>query len=145
MDLTLDDSAAAQSPATPPGNAQTPGPFRNSKFDNTEALRDEIEARTRHGETCRQIAVALAEKGINVSAKTISRRRVDWGLRKRVYKVGYTPLTNQDYAARKARVALDQRADQRYRRRVRVIDQLHRMRIAHRQNCYKNRSCLYAI
>ena len=45
-------------------------------------------------------------------------------------------------AARKARVALDQRAEYFDRRRVYVIDQLHRMRIAHRQYSYQYRSCL---
>ena len=77
-------------------NPNEPLRFRNSKFDDTEDLREEIEERTRNGETCKQIAAALAAKGVNVSEKTISRRRVEWGLRKRVYKVGYTPVRSKD-------------------------------------------------
>lgn len=46
--------------------------------------RPEIEARTLNGESCDIIAEALRTiHGIQVSAKTISRKRVEWGLRKR--------------------------------------------------------------
>lgn len=51
---------------------------------NTEAFRDEIEQRTRDGESCEQIAAALMEKGVQTSAKTIARQRIKWGFRKRV-------------------------------------------------------------
>ncbi|KAK5117927.1 hypothetical protein LTR85_008701 [Meristemomyces frigidus] len=72
----------------------TPPAYRAAQhiIEDTEGLREEIEERTRNGETCKQIADALQVKGINVSSKTISRRRVEWGLRKRVYKLGYTPI-----------------------------------------------------
>lgn len=53
------------------------------KFDHGQEYRVEIEARTNAGETCEQIAAALRAQGVNITNKTISRRRVEWGLRKR--------------------------------------------------------------
>ncbi|KAK5133814.1 hypothetical protein LTR08_007244 [Meristemomyces frigidus] len=82
-----------QLPAVILEDSRAPDRRRASRFDNTENLREEIEERTRNGETCKQIADALAAKGVNVSDKTISRRRVEWGLRKRAFRAGYTPPT----------------------------------------------------
>lgn len=62
-------------------NRQPPG----HKFDHAEQFRSEIEERTAAGETCEQIASALRAKGVDITNKTISRRRVEWGLRKRPY------------------------------------------------------------
>ena len=53
------------------------------RFDPSEQYRTEIEERTAHGETCQQIAAALSAKGIPITEKTISRRRIEWGLRQR--------------------------------------------------------------
>ena len=61
----------------------TPSTSAASKFDPNEQFRHEIEHRTVHGETCEQIASALRAKGLNITNKTVSRRRVQWGLRKR--------------------------------------------------------------
>jgi len=61
------------------------------RLDEIDKWRDEIEERIHNGETCKQIADALAAKGVAVSSKTISRCRVDWGLRKRVIRLGYSP------------------------------------------------------
>ena len=55
------------------------------KFDHSQEYRTEIEARTNAGETCEQIAAALRAQGVDITNKTISRRRVEWGLRKRPY------------------------------------------------------------
>jgi arginine repressor len=55
----------------------------SQKFDPSEQFRTEIEERTANGETCEQIASALRAKGIDITNKTISRRRVEWGLRRR--------------------------------------------------------------
>ncbi|KAK4544054.1 hypothetical protein LTR36_004552 [Oleoguttula mirabilis] len=74
------------------------------KFDDLDGVRQEVEDRTQNGETCIQIADALQAKGIKVSSKTVSRRRVDWGLRKRAYKTGYTPAENHGRAPRRKRV-----------------------------------------
>lgn len=62
-------------------------PPRNNpnKFDPAQQFRSEIEERTAQGETCEQIASALRAQGIDITNKTISRRRVEWGLRKRPY------------------------------------------------------------
>ncbi|KAK4574324.1 hypothetical protein LTR86_002085 [Recurvomyces mirabilis] len=50
---------------------------------NNQQYRAEITARTNAGESCKQIADALNEAGFNISAKTVSRWRIDWGLRRR--------------------------------------------------------------
>lgn len=55
------------------------------KFDPAEHYRSEIERRTALGETCEQIASALRAQGVEITNKTISRRRVEWGLRKRPF------------------------------------------------------------
>ena len=55
------------------------------KFDPANHHRHEIEQRTAAGETCEQIASALRAQGVDITNKTISRRRVEWGLRKRPY------------------------------------------------------------
>lgn len=55
------------------------------KFDPANQYRSEIEQRTAAGETCEQIASALRVQGVDITNKTISRRRVEWGLRKRPY------------------------------------------------------------
>lgn len=55
----------------------------NSQAAAMEQHRAEIEARTANGEGCEQIASALRAAGFQTSAKTISRYRVSWGLRKR--------------------------------------------------------------
>ncbi|KAK5172067.1 uncharacterized protein LTR77_003704 [Saxophila tyrrhenica] len=54
-----------------------------NKFDPAEQYRAEIEERTAAGETCEQIAAALRAQGTPITNKTISRRRVQWGLRQR--------------------------------------------------------------
>jgi len=51
-----------------------------------KAYRAEITERTAQGETCEQIATALREKGLDITDKTISRRRVEWGLRQRAVR-----------------------------------------------------------
>lgn len=56
-----------------------------SKFDPSQQFRSEIEQRTAQGETCEQIASALRAQGVDITNKTISRRRVEWGLRKRPF------------------------------------------------------------
>ena len=63
------------------------GPSRNParKFDPAEQFRSEIEERTALGETCEQIAAALRAQGADITNKTVSRRRVEWGLRKRPF------------------------------------------------------------
>ena len=55
----------------------------HNEFDTANAHRAEIEQRTIAGETCKQIASALNERGISVSHQTISRRRLAWGHRQR--------------------------------------------------------------
>ena len=55
------------------------------KFDPAEQYRTEILERTEQGETCEQIAAALRAKGVDITNKTISRRRVEWGVRKRPF------------------------------------------------------------
>ncbi|KAF2160514.1 hypothetical protein M409DRAFT_29134 [Zasmidium cellare ATCC 36951] len=55
----------------------------NSQAAAMEQHRAEIEARTANGDGCEQIAAALRASGFQTSAKTISRYRVSWGLRKR--------------------------------------------------------------
>ena len=54
-----------------------------NKFDPAEQHRAEIEERTANGETCEQIAVALRAQGTDITNKTISRRRLEWGMRRR--------------------------------------------------------------
>ncbi|EMC94558.1 hypothetical protein BAUCODRAFT_551835 [Baudoinia panamericana UAMH 10762] len=51
--------------------------------DKTARYREEIEARTLAGESCKQISDALLARGIVLSDKTISRRRIEWGFRQR--------------------------------------------------------------
>ncbi|KAI0133708.1 hypothetical protein BJ170DRAFT_607260 [Xylariales sp. AK1849] len=53
---------------------------------NAENFRDEVEERTRNGESCDQIADALIAKGAQVTAKSISRWRIQWGFRKRAVR-----------------------------------------------------------
>ncbi|KAK3722997.1 hypothetical protein LTR37_002143 [Vermiconidia calcicola] len=66
------------------------------KFDPSEHLRPQIEERTANGETCEQIASALREQGIDITNKTISRRRVEWGLRQRAtHKLAGTKLAKK--------------------------------------------------
>ena len=62
-------------------------PPRNvpNKFDPSQLFRSEIEERTAQGESCEQIASALRAKGVDITNKTISRRRVEWGFRKRPF------------------------------------------------------------
>lgn len=48
-----------------------------------EPYRDDILQRTAAGESCEQIATALRANGFDVSAKTVSRYRVNWGIRQR--------------------------------------------------------------
>lgn len=45
--------------------------------------RQEIEQLTAAGESCENIAALLRSKGIDISSKTVSRYRVNWGLRQR--------------------------------------------------------------
>lgn len=52
-----------------------------SKKDDTEEHRAEIEQWTQDGQNCEQIAAALKARGVDISAKTISRHRVAWGIR----------------------------------------------------------------
>lgn len=54
-----------------------------SQRPEVEAHRAEIEQRTHEGANCEQIARELTAKGFEVSAKSISRYRLQWGLRKR--------------------------------------------------------------
>ncbi|KAL9536028.1 hypothetical protein SMMN14_01124 [Sphaerulina musiva] len=54
-----------------------------SKKDDTEQHRAEIEQWTQDGQNCEQIAAALKARGVDISAKTISRHRVAWGIRQR--------------------------------------------------------------
>lgn len=54
----------------------------NSKHD-IEPWREEIEQRTRDGESLEQIAAGLSAKGFQTSSKTIGRYRIQWGLRQR--------------------------------------------------------------
>ncbi|KAH9826884.1 hypothetical protein Tdes44962_MAKER03271 [Teratosphaeria destructans] len=51
-----------------------------------EEFRQEIEERTRLGETCAQIADTFKARGIQISDKTISKRRLQWGLRQRAVR-----------------------------------------------------------
>ncbi|KAF2771128.1 hypothetical protein EJ03DRAFT_325924 [Teratosphaeria nubilosa] len=51
-----------------------------------EEFREEIEERTRLGETCAQIADAFKARGVQISDKTISKRRLQWGLRQRAVR-----------------------------------------------------------
>lgn len=55
---------------------------RSYKCD-IEPHRADIERRTTEGESCEAIASALRANGVDVSAKTISRYRVGWGIRQR--------------------------------------------------------------
>ncbi|KXT11895.1 hypothetical protein AC579_10487 [Pseudocercospora musae] len=50
---------------------------------NLDQHRPEIEQLTAAGESCENIAALLRAKGIDVSSKTVSRYRVNWGLRQR--------------------------------------------------------------
>lgn len=54
-----------------------------NKFDPSDQYRTEIEERTANGESCEKIASSLRARGVNITNKTISRRRVEWGLRQR--------------------------------------------------------------
>lgn len=54
-----------------------------SKKDDTEQHRAEIEQWTQDGQNCEQIAAALKARGVDISAKTVSRHRVAWGIRQR--------------------------------------------------------------
>lgn len=65
------------------GSNATPRQPPQHKFDPANQYRSEIEQRTAAGETCEQIASALRAQGVDITNKTISRRRVEWGLRKR--------------------------------------------------------------
>ncbi|KAK3675230.1 hypothetical protein LTR78_004739 [Recurvomyces mirabilis] len=56
---------------------------RKPQQGNNQQYRAEITARTNAGESCKQIADTLNEAGFNISAKTVSRWRIDWGLRRR--------------------------------------------------------------
>ncbi|KAI5369368.1 hypothetical protein Slin15195_G002450 [Septoria linicola] len=53
------------------------------KKDDIEPHRAEIQELTQNGENCEQIAAALRAKGVEISAKSISRYRISWGIRKR--------------------------------------------------------------
>lgn len=55
---------------------------KNTKHD-IEPWREEIEQRTRDGESLEQIAAGLSAKGFETSSKTIGRYRIQWGLRQR--------------------------------------------------------------
>jgi len=61
-------------------------PNRKYRSETSKAYRAEITERTAQGETCEQIATALREKGLDITDKTISRRRVEWGLRQRAVR-----------------------------------------------------------
>jgi len=65
---------------TPPSVSRAPCPH---KFDHEGLYRAEIEERTRNGETCKEIADTLVARGVKVSDKTVSRKRLQWGLRQR--------------------------------------------------------------
>lgn len=54
-----------------------------NKFDPSDQYRTEIVERTENGESCEKIASSLRARGVNITNKTISRRRVEWGLRQR--------------------------------------------------------------
>lgn len=58
-------------------------PGRNSLGGSIEEYRAEIVRRANAGETCEQTADGLTANGFQVSKKTISRYRLQWGLRKR--------------------------------------------------------------
>lgn len=65
--------------------------LRSNKFDAADTFRAEIERRTQDGETCEQIAKAIRAQGFEISNKTISRRRVEWGFRKRPFSLKERP------------------------------------------------------
>lgn len=52
-----------------------------AKIDPVSLSREEIEQRTAAGESDKQIAEALSARGIDISARSISRRAIEWGLR----------------------------------------------------------------
>lgn len=54
-----------------------------SQETSIDQHRAEIERLTQEGASCEQVAATLRAAGFTVSAKTISRYRVAWGLRKR--------------------------------------------------------------
>jgi DNA-binding CsgD family transcriptional regulator len=65
-----------------------------------ETHRGEIEERTRAGESCEQIAEALrVNYGVEITYKTISRKRCEWGLRSRAKRP-----PNKNPSIRKAKV-----------------------------------------
>lgn len=53
------------------------------KKEDVEPHRADIVQWTQDGQNCEQIAAALRQRGLEISAKTISRYRVNWGLRQR--------------------------------------------------------------
>lgn len=65
---------------------------RRGKVDLCESHREEIQHRTNNGESCIQIEEALQARGIKISSKTISRRRIEWGMRRRAVKTGCEPM-----------------------------------------------------
>lgn len=58
-------------------------PGGSSSKHDIEPWREEIERRTKEGESLEQIATALAAKGFHTSSKTIGRYRIQWGVRQR--------------------------------------------------------------
>lgn len=85
-----------------------------------EEHRAEIETRTANGEGCEQIAAALRASGFQTSAKTISRYRVSWGLRKRAAgtlgrkypdRKRKSTLPGEPTKAAKAKAQLERKAD----------------------------------
>ncbi|KAK9426007.1 hypothetical protein SUNI508_12714 [Seiridium unicorne] len=53
---------------------------------NAEDFRAQVEERTRNGESCEQIAEALISQGAQVTSKSVSRWRIQWGFRKRAVR-----------------------------------------------------------
>ncbi|KAK3057992.1 hypothetical protein LTR09_001069 [Extremus antarcticus] len=97
-----------------PRKASKPIKPNAHKFDPAEQHRPEIEERTANGETCEQIAAALRAQGTDITNKTISRRRVEWGLRKRPphkYAGMKHPKARQKNGARSAHQQNARKAD----------------------------------
>ncbi|TKA32459.1 hypothetical protein B0A50_01567 [Salinomyces thailandicus] len=60
-----------------------------------DTYRAEIEARTLAGETCVQIAQALAAKGFDTHPSSVARKRLRWGLRHRAQRTFKAPLNRR--------------------------------------------------
>lgn len=81
----LHRSHSANNP--PPGGWRHPHKHEGGRRkSNLEDFKDQIIERTKHGETCEEIAAALKAQGVQTSDRAVNRRRLIWGLRQRAVR-----------------------------------------------------------